>query len=67
MKQLSGCHFKHLWKKTEYYCKISVWSINGEPKTLDDLGFFCIANYSGMHYHGLALYAEYFTTSGSEG
>jgi hypothetical protein len=29
MKYLFGCHFKHLWKKTEYYCNISVGSING--------------------------------------
>ena len=32
MKHLFGCHFKHLGKKTEYYCNISVGSINGKPK-----------------------------------
>ena len=40
LKHLFGCHFKHLWKKTEYYCNISVGSINGTTKTLDDLGRF---------------------------
>ena len=40
LKHLFGCHFKHLWEKTEYYCNISVGSINGTAKTLDDLGCF---------------------------
>ena len=32
LKHLFGCHFKHLWKKQECYCNISVWSINGTTK-----------------------------------
>ena len=32
MKHLFSCHFKHLWKKPEYYCNISVGSINGTAK-----------------------------------
>jgi hypothetical protein len=40
LKHHFGCHFKNLWKKTEYYCNISVRSINGTVKNHFDLKFY---------------------------
>jgi hypothetical protein len=69
LKHLFGCHFKHLWKKRNIIATFQLGQLTEQPKTLDDLGRFDLKMFRNCpcFYHGLALYAEYFTTSGSEG